>query len=79
MINVKEIVDIDNEVESEISLCNECGGSGFVWSNLDFGDIPGDERKLKCNACNGTGRVKTITITAIAEVPFDYCGDKKGV
>ena len=78
MINIKEIVDIDNEVESKISLCNECKGTGFVWSDLGFGDIPGDERKLKCKDCNGTGRVKTITITAIVEVPFDYCGgDKK--
>jgi len=77
MINVKEIIDIDNKVKSEISLCNECIGSGFVWSDLGFGDIPGDERKLKCKACNGTSRVKTIMITAIAEVPFDYCGEKK--
>ena len=76
MINVKEIIDIDNSAASEITLCNKCKGSGFVWSNLDFGDIPGDERKLKCKDCDGTGRVKMIKITAIAEVPFDF-GDAK--
>lgn len=59
--------------ESEkVDLCGSCNGKGWKWSNLDFGDIPGDEERICCGACGGTGRVKTATVRADIIVPFDW-------
>jgi len=56
----------------EVILCERCNGKGYVWSNLDFGDIPGDEREICCGPCGGTGRVKTVTVRADIVVPFNW-------
>ena len=42
MAVLKEIQKVIGDVEA-VALCPRCEGSGKVWSELDFGDIPGDE------------------------------------
>lgn len=59
--------------ESEkVDLCQRCSGKGWNWSNLDFGDIPGDEKKICCDMCAGTGRVKMVNVRADIVVPFNW-------
>jgi hypothetical protein len=41
-------------------------------SDLDFGDAPGDEVKITCRDCNGSGRVTTLMMMVEAVVPFDF-------
>ena len=65
---VHEILLENNVVE----LCPKCQGRGWNWSDLTFGDIPGDEVKKACQVCNSTGRVKTVTVRADVLVPLDW-------
>ena len=59
--------------ESEkVDLCGRCDGNGWYWSDLEFGDYPGDEKKICCDSCGGTGRVKTVNVNADIVVPFDW-------
>ncbi len=55
-----------------IELCSKCNGNGWFWSDLGFGDIPGDEVKICCRQCGGKGRVILATIEVEAMMPFDF-------
>ena len=56
----------------DVILCPTCKGRGWNWSNLDFGDYPGDERKIDCASCGANGRVRTVTVEADIIVPYNW-------
>ena len=55
-----------------VVICDSCQGVGWYWSELEWGDGPGDEEKIDCGACGGTGRIKTVCVRADIIVPFDW-------
>ncbi|HLD89445.1 MAG TPA: hypothetical protein VI911_00235 [Patescibacteria group bacterium] len=56
----------------KVVLCQRCNGKGWELSHLDFGDYPGDEEKIACSSCGGTGRIKTVSVVADIVVPFNW-------
>jgi DnaJ-class molecular chaperone len=71
-VEIIKVIAIEEPEHRKVGLCKNCRGQGWVWSELEFGDIPGDERKCSCTACNGAGRTTALTITVEAVVPFDF-------
>ena len=71
-MQIKKVLSIDEPKQRAVELCPNCQGKGWYWSNLDFGDAPGDETKITCRQCAGSGRVTTLAMTVEAVVPFDY-------
>lgn len=75
-MNVKSVEKIIDAC-SNIKLCSQCDGEGKVWTELEFGDIPGDERQYDCPRCKGSGRTAIFKLEVLAEMPFNYkLGDK---
>ena len=70
-MKISVIHEVLSESE-EVNLCGSCNGKGWYWSDLEFGDYPGDERKICCSSCAGTGRVKTVNVNADIVVPLDW-------
>jgi DnaJ-class molecular chaperone len=71
-MKIKEVLEIHKTGHREPALCPMCEGNGWDWSDLEFGDLPGDEEKHDCGHCKGTGRVVILKMTVIAEVPFNF-------
>lgn len=69
---IKDVLSINGPHTRKIELCTKCYGDGWYFSDLDFGDIPGDEVKINCKICNGTGQVTTLEVVCLAIVPYDF-------
>lgn len=69
-VEVTKITKVLKESKGAVELCSHCGGKGWFWSDLEFGDIPGDESKISCTACNKTGRVMKVKLEVEALIPF---------
>lgn len=68
-----EVIRVNNPNKThEIKLCGRCGGEGKCWTELEFGDVPGDETQYPCPRCNATGRTSIIELTVMAEVPYNF-------
>jgi DnaJ-class molecular chaperone len=73
-MKIQKVLKIEEPKVRKVELCERCSGKGWVWSDLEFGDIPGDEKKLCCRDCNGTGRVTVLVMRVEAVVPHDFNG-----
>jgi DnaJ-class molecular chaperone len=71
-MQIKTVLKIEEPKQRAVELCPRCMGNGWYWSDLNFGDFPGDETKITCRDCNGSGRVTTLKMEVEAVVPFDY-------
>jgi DnaJ-class molecular chaperone len=67
LVTVRELLSDSEKAKP----CQQCDGKGWKWSDLDFGDLPGDERRISCPMCAGTGKIKIVTVRADIIVPYD--------
>ena len=71
-MRIKEVLSIEEPQDRSIILCERCQGLGWYWSDLEFGDAPGDEHKIDCSLCGKTGRLTMLTMKVKALVPYHY-------
>lgn len=59
---------------SEIKLCGRCNGKSTIKTIVSYGHNGNEYETIKCDNCNGTGRVKIGNYSY--EVPFDTSDSK---
>jgi hypothetical protein len=71
-----EVISLEEPRTRDVELCPSCKGTGQVWSDIGFGELPSDSRKITCRKCAGTGRLTKLRMVVDAIVPFDFMAPK---